>query len=77
MTTNNKGVTYTHTEHKELINKRFKMLCLLAMQLEIWDDKMDDLAYAIDSNHPKALEGLEFYESKVIEVMEMEEEPVN
>lgn len=76
MTITNKGITYTHTEHKELINKRFKMLCLLAIQLEIWGDKMNELAYAIDSNHPKALEGLEYYESKVIEVMEMEE-PIN
>lgn len=54
----------------ELTKRRFKILALFAMHLGIWEDKMEQLADAIDRNHPKALEALKFYEESLIAVME-------
>lgn len=50
--------------------KRYKILCLFAMQLGIWDDKMEELGYALDSGHEKAMKALDYYEDALIAVME-------
>lgn len=51
------------------IEKRFKILSLFAFHLGVWEDKMQELADAIDGNHPNWMEALNFYEDKIIEVM--------
>jgi hypothetical protein len=55
--------------------RRFKMLALLALNVGVWDDKMQELGDKLDDNHPDAVEALRFYEDKIIEVLEMTEEP--
>jgi len=50
--------------------KRFKLLSLFAMQLGIWEDKMQELAEALDTGHEKALKALDYYEDALIAVME-------
>jgi hypothetical protein len=57
------------------MEKRFKLLALFALHLGIWEDKMADLANAIDAGHPQAEEALTFYEDKLIEVLEAPEPP--
>ena len=56
------------------IEKRFKILALFALHLEIWEDKMGELAQAIDEGHPQAEEALSFYEDKLVEVLEAKDE---
>lgn len=53
--------------------KRFKMLALLALNVGVWEDKMQDLGDKLDENHPDAVEALCFYEDKIIEVLEAKE----
>lgn len=55
------------------IRKRFKMLALLALNVGVWEDKMQDLGDKLDENHPDAVEALCFYEDKIIEVLEAKE----
>lgn len=50
--------------------KRFKMLTLLAMEIGVWEDKIDQLAEALETVHPQAMEALNFYEDKIIEAYE-------
>jgi hypothetical protein len=52
------------------IEKRFKILFLLTLQLEVLEDKMAELADKIDEGHPMALEALTYYEDKIIETLE-------
>lgn len=54
--------------------KRFKMLALLAIEIGVWEDKMEQLAYALETGHPKAMEALDFYEDKLIEFYDSREE---
>lgn len=60
--------------NQKQIEKRFKLLYLLASEIGVWEDKMEELAMAIDTKHPKAEKALSFYEDKIIEVLEMKEE---
>jgi len=62
--------------NQKQIEKRFKLLYLLASEIGVWEDKMEELAMAIDTDNPKAEEALCFYEDKIIEVLEMREEPI-
>lgn len=57
--------------------KRFKMLALLALNVGVWEEKMQELGDKLDENHPDAVEALCFYEDKIIEVLEAKEEPIN
>lgn len=52
------------------VEKRFKILYLLASNVGVWEDKMQELGNALDSGHEKAIEALNFYEDKIIEVLE-------
>lgn len=52
--------------------KRFKILALFAQNLGIWEDKMQELADALDDGHEKALKALDYYEDAIIAVMEAE-----
>ena len=52
-----------------VIEKRFKILALLCMELGVLETQMADLADAIDNGHPKGEEALSFYEDKVIEIL--------
>lgn len=54
--------------------KRFKILSLLAIELGVWEDKMEQLAYALETGHPQAMDALDFYEDKIIEAYEEREE---
>jgi len=54
--------------------KRFKILCLLAIEIGVWEDKMNQLADALETGHPQAMEALDFYEDKIIEAYEEREE---
>lgn len=63
-------------EYYYSVRKRFKMLCLLALQVGVWEDKMQELGDNLDANHPQAVEALTFYENKIIEVLEAKEEEV-
>lgn len=56
------------------VRKRVKILCLLALELEIWEDKMQELVEAIDNNHPEALTALSFYEDAIISTFNEEVE---
>jgi hypothetical protein len=56
------------------VEKRFKLLALFALHLEIWGDKMVDLANAIDKNHPQAEEALCYYEDTLINILEKDDE---
>ncbi len=57
--------------------KRFKMLALLLMEINIAHDgkfsplldKLDELAEKIDENHPQALEALCYYEDNVLSIL--------
>lgn len=62
-------------ELPESIKTRFKILALLALNIGVWDDKMQDLGDKLDEGHPQALTALSFYETKIIEVLSMKEEP--
>lgn len=53
--------------------KRFKMLTLLAMEIGVWEDKIEQLAQALETGHPQAMEALNFYEDKIIEAYEERE----
>jgi len=53
--------------------KRFKILCLLAIEIGVWEDKMNQLADALETGHPQAMEALAFYEDKLIEFYESRE----
>lgn len=52
--------------------KRFKLLALFALQLGIWEDKMQELGDMLDDGHPQALKALDYYEDTLIAVMEAE-----
>ena len=52
-----------------IIEKRFKILALLCMELGVLETQMTDLADAIDNGHPQGEEALSFYEDKVIEIL--------
>ncbi len=52
------------------MKKRFKILCLLCLQLNVLSEQMEDLAFAIDENNPQAETALNYYEDKVIEILE-------
>ena len=52
------------------IEKRFKILFLLTLQLGVLEDKMAELADKIDEGNPMALEALTYYEDKIIETLE-------
>ena len=51
------------------IEKRFKILALLCIELGVLEKQMTDLADAIDNGHPQGEEALTFYEDKVIEIL--------
>lgn len=53
-------------KNKKEITRRFKILYLLTLELGIWEDQMNALAQAIDSEHPQAEKGLTFYEDAII-----------
>lgn len=55
------------------VRKRFKLLALLALELNVWEDKMQDLGEKIDANHPQAVDALNFYENAIIEAHEVKE----
>ena len=52
------------------LEKRFKLLSLFTLHLDIWDDEMVELANAIDKNHPQAEEALCHYEDTLINFLE-------
>lgn len=52
------------------LEKRYKILCLLCLQLDVWDKQMDELADQLDSNNPEALTALSFYEDEIIKFLE-------
>jgi|688.fasta_scaffold36383_17 hypothetical protein len=52
------------------IKKRFKILALFALHLDIWEENMFKLANAINEGHPKAEEVLSFYEDELVKVLE-------
>ena len=56
------------------VEKRFKLLALFALHLEIWGDKMVDLANAIDKNHPQSEEALCYYEDTLINILEKKDD---
>ena len=59
----------------QIRGKRFKILSLLALELDIehLNNKMEELAEKIDSNHPMAVEALEYYENNIIEILSASE----
>lgn len=56
-------------ELSESIKTRFKILALLALNIGVWEDKMQVLGDRLDERHPQAMEALKFYEDKIIEVL--------
>lgn len=54
------------------IEKRFKILALFCIELDVLDDEITTLGNAIDEGHPKAEEALSYYEDKIIEIFEEE-----
>lgn len=56
--------------YSDSIRKRAKILILLAMEIGIWEDKMEVLADKIDCNDPQAVEALCFYEDAIIREFE-------
>lgn len=51
------------------IEKRFKILAPLCIELGVFENQMSELADAIDNGHPKSEEALTFFEDKVIEIL--------
>jgi hypothetical protein len=52
------------------IEKRFKLLALLCIELDVLDDKITTLGNAIDEGHPEAEKALSFYEDGIIRIFE-------
>ena len=52
------------------IERRFKILALLCLELGALQEQMTELADALDNGHPQGEEALTFYEDKVIEILE-------
>lgn len=59
---------------KESTIKRYKLLCLFAIHLDIWEDKLPKLGKELENGNPEALKALSFYEDKLIEVLELPNE---
>jgi hypothetical protein len=51
------------------IERRFKILALLCMELGVLERQMTDLANEIDNGNPQGEEALTFYEDKIIEIL--------
>ena len=51
------------------IERRFKILALLCLELGVLQKQMAELADAIDNGHPQGEEALTFYEDKIIEIL--------
>lgn len=52
------------------VAKRFKILCLLCLELDVLGDKMQELGDMLDQEHPKSLQALSFYEDEIIKLLE-------
>lgn len=60
-------------ELSESIKTRFKILALLALNIGVWEDKIQVLGDNLDARHPQAMEALRFYENKIIEILSRKE----
>jgi hypothetical protein len=61
--------TYYHS-----VIKRFKILALLAANIDVWEYKMIELANKIDDNDVNVLEALNYYENAIISILEAKED---
>jgi hypothetical protein len=55
---------------KKSIVKRFKILCLLCLELDVLVDKMQELGDNLDKGHPEAIKALSYYEDEIIKLLE-------
>ena len=53
------------------IIKRYKILCLLCLQLGVLDEKMQGLGEKLDENDPFGIIALNYYEDQVIKILEI------
>lgn len=51
--------------------KRFKILSLLCLELDVLSAKIQELGDMLDQEHPKALKALSFYEDEIIKLLEV------
>ena len=64
------GNTMTTVEITPEVAKRFKILCLLCLELDVLGNKMQELGDMLDQEHPQSVQALSFYEDEIIKLLE-------
>jgi len=65
---------YSYTSVSSTFEKRFKLLSLLCLKYGILEDKMQELADKYDEKHHQVEAALNYYENKIIELLEAPQE---